>query len=82
MDQQGKGQKSAGFSGVRAMGRDLGSTIRRNAKGPRRARGDSGEMEQHSLKEQIEADRYLASKDAARKGLGVRRTKMVPPGAC
>jgi len=39
-------------------------------------------MEQHSLKEQIEADRYLASKDAARNGLGVRRTKMVPPGAC
>jgi len=64
------------------MARDLANTIRRNAKGPRRARGDAGEMEQHSLREQIEADRYLASKDAARKGLGVRRTKMVPPGAC
>ncbi len=64
------------------MARDLANTIRRNAKGPRRAKGDSGEMEQHSLREQIEADRYLASKDAARKGLGVRRTKMVPPGAC
>jgi len=64
------------------MTRDLANTIRRNAKGPRRARGDAGEMEQHSLREQIEADQYLASKDAARKGLGVRRTKMVPPGAC
>ena len=64
------------------MGRDLAHSIRRNARGPKRAKGDSGEMEQHSLAEQIEADRYLESKDAARKGLGVRRTKMVPPGAC
>jgi len=63
------------------MAKDLDKTIRRNAKGPRRAKGDSGEMEQHSLKDQIEADRYLASKEAAKRGLGVRRTKLVPPGA-
>jgi len=64
------------------MTRDLANTIRRNAKGPRQARGDSGEMEQHSLAEQIEADRYLESKKASRaRGLRLRRTKMVPPGA-
>ena len=63
------------------MAKDLDKDIRRNAKGPRRARGDSGEMEQHSLKDQIEADRYLASKEAAKRGLGVKRSKLVPPGA-
>jgi len=63
------------------MAKDLDKDIRRNAKGPRRARGDSGEMEQHSLKDQIEADRYLASKEDAKRGLGVKRSKLVPPGA-
>jgi hypothetical protein len=39
-------------------------------------------MEQHSLAEQIEADRYLESKKASRgRGLRLRRTKMIPPGA-
>ena len=64
------------------MAKDLDDTIRDNAAGPRRAAGDSGSVEQHSLTEQIEADRYLASKEAARsKGLGIRLTKLVPPGA-
>jgi len=40
--------------------------IEDNAKGPKRAAGDSGSMEQHSLKDQVEADRYLASKKALR----------------
>jgi hypothetical protein len=43
------------------MTEDLENTIRENASGPKRARGDSGEMEQHSLAEQVEADRYLNS---------------------
>jgi len=61
---------------------DLKDTIKENAFGPKRAKGDSIEVEQHSLKDQIEADRYLNSKEAAKsKGLGIRRTKMVPPGA-
>ncbi len=60
----------------------LDKTIQENAKGPKRAKGDSGEMEQHSLTEQIEADRYLASKRAARsKKAGLRFAKLVPPGA-
>ena len=63
------------------MPKGLDNSIRRNARGPRRAKGDSGEMEQHSLKDQIEADRYLASKEAAKRGLGVKRSKLVPPGA-
>ena len=64
------------------MADDLEQTIRDNAQGPAKASGDSGSMEQHRLQDQIEADRYLASKKAAQsKGLGVRFTKVVPPGA-
>lgn len=60
---------------------ELDDAIRENAEGPKRAEGDAGSVEQHDLKDQIEADRYLASKQAAKKGLGVRMTKVVPPGA-
>ena len=60
---------------------ELDNTIRDNASSPRRARGDSGEVEQHNLKDQIEADRYLNSKQAVKNGLGLRKSKLVPPGA-
>jgi len=63
------------------MAEDLSTTISENAKGPKRAQGDAGSVEQHPLTEQIEADRHLSSKEAAKKGLGVKMTKMVPPGA-
>ena len=63
------------------MTEDLENSIQESAQAPRRVRGDSGEMEQHSLPDQIEADRYLNSKRAAKKGVGVRFTKLSPPGA-
>ena len=64
------------------MAEDLDNTIRENAQGPKRAAGDSGSVEQHSLTEQIEADRYLSSKAAAKsKSRGLRFNKLVPPGA-
>ena len=63
------------------MADELANAIEDNARGPKRAQGDSGSVEQHALSDQIEADRYLASKDAAKKGLGVRMTKVIPPGA-
>jgi hypothetical protein len=63
------------------MADELANAIKENAQGPKKAQGDSGSVEQHALIEQIEADRYLASRDAAKKGLGVRMTKVVPPGA-
>ena len=63
------------------MAEDLGNTIRDNAQGPSKASGDSGSVEQHKLSEQIEADRYLASKAAARsKRRGLVFNKLVPPG--
>ena len=64
------------------MPEDLDQSIRDNAAGPAEAHGDSGGMKQHSLKDQIEADRYLASKKAAaNKNRGLRFTKIAPPGA-
>jgi len=42
----------------------LDNTIRENAAGPKRASGDSGSVEQHSLSDQIAADKHLASKQA------------------
>lgn len=64
------------------MADELDEVIRENAVGPAKAAGDAGSVEQHPLSEQIAADRYLRSKEAARsKGLGLRYTKIVPPGA-
>jgi hypothetical protein len=63
------------------MAEELDSTIRDNAQGPRRAKGDSGEMEQHSLADQIEADKHLAGKGAlVKKNFGMTRAKIIPPG--
>ena len=63
------------------MADELEEKIKENAEGPRRVRGDSAEMEQHPLKDQIEADRYLKSTEAVKQGRGFRLTKLVPPGA-
>ena len=63
------------------MGDDLEQSIRENAEGPAKASGDAGSIEQHKLPEQIDADRYLCSKDAAKsKKRGLRFNKLVPPG--
>jgi len=64
------------------MADDLENTIRQNAEGPAKVAGDAGSVEQHSLSDQIEADRYLASKQAAKtKRRGLRFNKLIPPGA-
>ena len=60
---------------------ELRDIILENAKGPKRVEGDSGSVEQHSLKDQIEAERFLQSKKATqRPGLGVRFTKIAADG--
>jgi len=64
------------------MSTDLTNTIRDNAQGPAKASGDSGSMEQHKLADQIDADRYLCAKVAAKsKRRGLVFNKLVPPGA-
>jgi len=60
---------------------DLKDKILENAEGPAKATGDAGSVEQHKLADQIEADKYLASKEAAKsKTRGLRFNKLVPPG--
>jgi len=66
----------------KTVAENLDTQIRDNAAGPKKATGDSGSVEQHSLNDQIAADRYLATKKAARsRGLGIRMSKLVPPGS-
>ena len=64
------------------MADDLSDAIQQNAEGPHSASGDAGSMQQHSLPDQIAADKHLASKRAmGRKNLGLTRVKIIPPGA-
>lgn len=64
------------------MANDLDQTIRQNAEGPAKVSGDAGSVEQHDLTDQIAADRYLCTKEAAKsKTRGLRFSKLVPPGA-
>jgi hypothetical protein len=64
------------------MAEELTDTIKRNAEGPAEAHGDAGGMKQHSLPDQIAADKYLANKSAlGRRGLGLKRVKIIPPGS-
>ena len=63
------------------MAEDLKDAIKQNAEGPQRASGDSGSVDQHSLADQIAADKYLASKGAAKNPTkAFTRVKIVPPG--
>lgn len=55
------------------------NSIKENAAGPKRASGDAGSVEQHSLPDQIAADKHLASKHAmSGKGLGIKLVKLSP----
>ena len=61
---------------------DPDQALRDAASQPAKASVDGQSVEQHPLKDQIEADRYLASKAVARKpGLGIKFAKLVPPGS-
>jgi hypothetical protein len=68
--------------GIRLVADDLEQKIRDNAAGPAKVAGDAGSVEQHSLLEQIAADKHLAAKEAVKKkNRGLRFSKLVPPGA-
>lgn len=62
---------------------EMDDVILGNALGPSRVTGDSGSVEQHSLPDQIAADKYLGSKTKAalKPSQMLRRSKFVPPGA-
>lgn len=60
----------------------LADEIQDVASGPAQVAGDQGSMRQHSLKDLIEADRYLASQDAQQTdkgGFSIRRFKAPGP---
>ncbi len=61
------------------MADDVKNAIEKNAKGPRPAKGEVGEVQQHSLKDQVEADRYLASREAGQKPTQALRFTKLPP---
>lgn len=59
----------------------LDDAIRENASGPKQVAVDGQVVVQHDPSELVEADRYLASKQAAAaRRLGPRFYKLVPPG--
>ena len=45
------------------MADDLKDAIKQNAEGPKQASADGVSTQQHSMSDQIEADKYLAGKD-------------------
>jgi hypothetical protein len=60
---------------------DLKDAIRENATGPQSAATDGVNVRQHSLRDQIEADKHLANKEAQKDPVkGFTRVKIVPPG--
>lgn len=62
---------------------ELNDSIKENATtGIKKSQGDSGSVEMHSIKDQIEADIHVSKKNASKRGmLGIRRQRAVSPGA-
>lgn len=55
--------------------------LKESAAGPKRVRGDAGEVEQHPIKDLIELDKHLKSTAASKAGAGILFRKLVPGGA-
>ncbi len=64
------------------MSDQIDDKIKDNALGPKSAESDGQKVEQHPIEDQIEADRYLNSKNAMKKkNLGIRFGKFISPGS-
>ena len=58
------------------------NAIRENASGPKSAEIDGQKVEQHSLKDQIAADEYLATKKAVKsRNSGLKISKLCHSGS-
>ena len=69
-------------SGVGGVIESLGDAISDNAAGPKKVTGDSGSVEQHSIEDQLKAERFRASKAAlTKRSRGLRVSKIFPPGS-
>lgn len=63
------------------MADEIKDALLENAQGPKRAQGDQGSVEQHSLPDQIAAAKFAAASNALKKpNLGLNLIKIVPPG--
>ena len=64
------------------MADEIENAIRQNAQGPESAEADGVKVSQHSLPDQIAADKYLAGKEAVSRNpaKAFTRVKIVPPG--
>jgi hypothetical protein len=65
------------------MSDELASKIDTVAQGPASVRTDAGEVTAQSIPDMIEADKYLASRNAVGAGnthRGLRFNKIIPPG--
>ena len=63
------------------MADDLTSKIQQSAASPKKATADGVSVEQHSIADQIAADKHVASKAATRRrGLGLKLNKISPGG--
>ena len=62
---------------------DLDQVLSDNVSSPRKAAADGVSVEQRSVSEIIEADKYIRSKAAARRGglAAIRRSVAIPPGS-
>jgi hypothetical protein len=60
---------------------EIENAIKQNAAGPQSAEADGVRMAQHSLRDQIEADKHLGRKAAGQNpAKALTRVKIVPPG--
>jgi hypothetical protein len=79
---RGRHLDGAFFLGSKTEGEAVTDQIKTNANLPKRVKGDEGEMEQHSIPDQIAADKYDAAKTAVvKKHRGLRFTKLRAGGA-
>jgi hypothetical protein len=63
------------------MSDEIRDAIESTAKGPARVRTDAGEVEAQDIAKQIEADKYLAARQAAStKSRGLRFNQIIPGG--
>jgi len=63
------------------MAEEIENAIRQNAQGPQSAEADGVRMTQHSLRDQIEADKHMGRKAAGRNpAKALTRVKIVSPG--
>jgi hypothetical protein len=59
---------------------DIADQIEADAQGAKKATGDFGSFEKHSLQDQIAADKYIRGLRSQAAGTGFKLSKIVPPG--